>query len=358
MRRISATFIAIAVFITCTNPAQANEEITLRQAIQAYGQENYSSAYEQMLDYLPLGSADAAHYLGFLSIDGHGTEYDPVAAMAYFQAAKEWGHAGSAEYIAQIEPHLSAEELAAVAQQVAQLQNQLIVPHSDARFEANEFEQPERLRAVNPRYPDSKLRQGQMPWMNIAQVIGPNGKIIHATRMSSTTNDVFAAYRRVQGRWRYAESERISVRFLHMAFFIYMSTKEEQDTYEKAFNKVYPLAVAGLPEHQMYLADLVRQTDQNGEFFDFMEGIKRIPFLERSARGGYIHAQRIMALHYRRTVWAEYLISKGDLTTATLYGAILYSHAADPEQAQRGAELIRTAAAAGYENAQALLEFL
>lgn len=359
MRRISATLIAIAVFFSgATTLAQANDEITLSQAIQAYGQEDYSNAYEEMLNYLHLGSPDAAHYLGFLSIDGHGTEYDPIAALAYFQVAKEWGHPDSEEYIVQIKPHLSSEELGLVAQQVAQLQNQLVVPHSDAYLEVNKIEQPKRLRAVSPRFPYNRRMAGEMPWMNLAQVISPNGNVIFATRMNTAPNDILAAYQRVERRWQYAESENISIRTLQLAFQIHMSVEGERETYQKSFDKVYPLALAGLPEHQMFLSSLLEHKDKNGEYFDFMEGIERIPFMERSARGGYIHAQRTLAIHYRREVWAEYLINKGDLTTATLYGAMLYSRAADPEKVERGAELIRTAAAAGYEKAQTLLPYL
>ena len=57
--------------------------------------QSYSTAAERYQLAADLGSAKAAHYLGFMHDNGLGFEYDPLKAVEYYQIAAEADHAPS-----------------------------------------------------------------------------------------------------------------------------------------------------------------------------------------------------------------------------------------------------------------------
>lgn len=365
MRKINSIAItcAIAGIFTLSSfissaAIEAEENINLRHAINEFKQENYAEAYEQFLQYLPLGSPDAAYYLAYSNIDELGTEYNPIQALAYFQLANEWGHPTASEYVVQIEPHLTAAEITAANDFAALVKSKLVVPHSSAFFEITDEPLPKRLNARPPRYPREMSVAGIQSWLIMAHIVGPNGRVIFSTPLNSTLRDTMKNYLRIEDQWRYEERESFSFMTLQLDFNMDMSKSDDLKIVKKTFDDVYPLAMIGVPEHLMFLSDLSRRENQHEQEYEFMQNISAVALMERAARGGYIHAQRSLALRWRREVWAEYLINRGDLTTMTLYGALLHGRAKDPQLVKRGAALIKTAADAGYENAAALLPYL
>ncbi|RUO19668.1 hypothetical protein CWE08_09565 [Aliidiomarina iranensis] len=345
-----------ATLLSAPAIAQTDDERTMRHAIMAYTEKDFSSAFAQMQAYLPLASADAAYYLGLMSIEAQGADYDPVSSLAYLQAASEWNHPDAEHMAQQIEPHLNAEELAQAEAQFAALQNQVEVLLDYERFAEKELPRPERTRARAPRYPRDYAARRMETWLTVMQVVSPEGKVITALPVENVPREFIREYNRVEGAWRYEEVEKpypLSVRLL---FEIETAKDDEYETINDIYEQTLSLAMAGVPEQQMYLTLLASTRGARLEHEGLLQASDNSrDWLERAARGGYRTAQRYLAIHSSSRVWGEYLVSQGDLTAMAFYGTKLYTFAADPELAAYGEELVREAAAAGNENAKAIL---
>lgn len=354
MQRICLTILFLIYFL----PTQAladDEPITLRHAIIAYHNENYESAYEQMRKYLPLGSPDAAYYLGIFSIEELGTDYDPVKSVGYLRAAKAWRHEGAEGLLAQIEPHLNAEELAAAEAFYQALQAQLVLPIGRARLDTRDVEYRQATRRAQPDYPLHYVRMGIQSWVEVTQVIGKHGRVLASAVLNDPMTDFTRGYRRVERQWRYPAGDDIQYTRVTLVYNIDLNTAESLKAIEDAFNRVLPLAEAGVPEQQMFLAGMARTRDQDGNPYPILESFRPEHWYDRAARGGYPPAQRIMALLYMSETWAEYLIAHDDLTVMTFYGVLLHHLAADETKRARGIELLQLAAAAGDDRAKTIL---
>lgn len=356
MYRISTAITAILLSVGLAFPAAANDEpITLRHAIIDYRDGNYESAYEQMLKYLPLGSPDAAYYLGVFSIEELGTDYDPVKSVGYLRAAKAWRHEGAEDLLVQIEPHLSAEELAAAEAFYTKLQDELIVARSAGWLERRDRESRPARRRAQPEYPPHYGRQGLQTWVNIVQVVGKRGQVLASTVLNEPMTDFTRNYRRVEPQWRYTAGDQIQYTRVILAYHLDLNTAEDLKAIQAAFDRVLPLAEAGVPEQQMFLGGLAMTRDRNNEPYPMLADYRPWVWYDRAARGGYQPAQHFMALNFYSQTWAQYLIDQGDLTVMTFHGAQLYDRAADDAARARGLQLLEQAAAAGDERAAAIL---
>lgn len=363
MRWICTFVFAVVITSTAiTSPSIANEDDadrTMRHAVLAYTEYDYASAIEQMQEYLPLASADAAYYLGLMNIKEQGTDYNPVSSLAYLQAAIAWNHPEAELIAAQIEPHLTTEELEQVAEELEALQQQVKVPLDRETFEKLDIERPERTRSRAPSYPRERVMNGEETWMTLMQVISPEGKVITAMPIENLPRDFMREYHRVERYWRYEPLEKPYPLHVRLSFSIEKSSEDEYEMINEVYERSHKLATAGVPEQQMYLTLLA---STRGGSIDH-QGLDEIlensrDWLERAARGGYLSAQRYLAIHSRSDVWSDYLISQGDLITMAFYGLSLYTLAADPELSAYGEELVRKAAAAGNEYAEAILPHL
>ncbi|MCH8502271.1 MAG: hypothetical protein LAT77_10230 [Aliidiomarina sp.] len=354
MQRICFTFLFLIYLLPIQALADA-EPITLRHAIIDYRDGNYESAYDQMLKYLPLGSPDAAYYLGVFSIEELGTDYDPVKSVGYLRAAKAWRHQSAEDLLVQIEPHLSAEELDAAEAFYTMLKDELIVARSPSWLELRDREYRPARRRAQPEYPPHYDRQGMQTWVNIVQVVSKRGHVLASTVLNEPMTDFTRNYRRVENQFRYPAADQIQYTRVLLDYRLDLNTAEELKVIQASLDRALPLAEAGVPEQQMFLGGLAMTRDRNNEPYPMLADYRPWVWYDRAARGGYQPAQHFMALQFFSQTWAQYLIDQGDLTVMTFYGAQLHNLAADDAERARGLQLLEQAAAAGDERAVAIL---
>ena len=95
---VSKRFVlALMLFVTpWVSQASSIEELIDQGDAAFYGRgasQSYTTAAERYQLAADLGSAKAAHYLGFMHDNGLGFEYDPLKAVEYYQTAAEADHA-------------------------------------------------------------------------------------------------------------------------------------------------------------------------------------------------------------------------------------------------------------------------
>lgn len=356
---MTSTVITTPSIAKADNQVEGDTDRTMRHAVLAYTEHDYTSAFAQMQQYLPLASADAAYYLGLMSINEQGTDYNPVSSLAYLQAAIAWKHPEAHLIADQIEPHLTTKELVRVAEELEALQQQVEVPLNRETFEKLDIERPERTRSRAPGYPRTRAMNREETWLTLMQVVSPEGKVITAMPIEKLPRDFMREYHRIESYWRYEPVEKPYPLSVRLSFSIDKASDDEYELINEVYERSYKLAMAGVPEQQMYLTLLASARGGNIDHQGLDEILQNSrDWLERAARGGYLSAQRYLAIHSQSDVWSDYLISQGDLLTMAFYGLSLYTFAAEPELSSYGEELIRKAAAAGNENAKAILPHL
>lgn len=326
-------------------------------AVTALANQEFSAAYNQFRQFLDLGSPDAAYNLGLLAIEGAGTEYDPVKSLAFFKAAERWGHPGAAAIAEQIEPHLTADELADVRRQVDQLQAAVKIPFEVAQWPRRSMQFPEPTRREVPEYPAQAARDGIQSWLDLLQITAPNGRVITSVPLNTVHPGIFRSFKRSEGRWRYGNADQILLRSLRITFQL---DNEEQFVadMESEFARVLPLATAGIAQNQFFLANLAALAQDMNYASEQLRNVDVKMWLERAARGGHVPAQRYLAMRFGRKEWGEYLIAQDDLITQTYYGFQLYTYGATAELRAEGERLIRDASSRGEAHAREVIRHL
>jgi TPR repeat protein len=83
-RFLAATFLSIVLWIISPLALCAG---LLDAGIQAYNQQDYKAAYEQLLPLAEQGDAQAQYYVGSMLIDGMGVSADPVKGVDLLEQA-------------------------------------------------------------------------------------------------------------------------------------------------------------------------------------------------------------------------------------------------------------------------------
>jgi len=330
---------------------------TMLDAVTALANQDFSTAYNQFRKFLDLGSPDAAYNLGLLAIEGAGTEYDPVRSLGYFKAAEQWGHPHAAEIAAQIEPHLEADEVSEARAFMQQLHSAVIVPFDVEQWPRREVRLPESTRRDVPAYPAQAARQGIQSWLDLLQITAPNGRVITSVPLNTVNPGIFRSFKRSEGRWRYASADQIMVRSLRITFQLGDEAQFVADM-ESEFARVLPLATAGIAQNQFFLANLAALAQDMNYASQQLRNVDVQMWLERSARGGHVQAQRYLAMRSGNKEWGEHLIAQDDLITQTYYGFQLYTYGATPELRAEGERLIRDASSRGEAHAREVIRHL
>ena len=83
-RFLTATFLSIVLSIISPLALCAG---LLDAGIQAYNQQDYKAAYEQLLPFAEQGDAQAQYYVGSMLVDGMGVSADPVKGVGLLEQA-------------------------------------------------------------------------------------------------------------------------------------------------------------------------------------------------------------------------------------------------------------------------------
>ncbi len=330
--------------------AQQTEDFTVGLDLLAL--ERFEDAHTVFQQLMPLGSSDAAYMIGLMLIEERGVEYNPVASLGYLFAARAWGNEQAQEIIEQIEPHLSAAEKAEANQLLVELNRSVQVS-----FQAEDLNldmpPPEAINRPTPRMTSEVALSGNHGWLEVIIGINPEGRIVAMQPLNAADRNFLREAGRAFQRWRYTESENVSITTVSINY-TQMSSDAEADVLS-AYNDALNQANAGVTEQQVYLGGLTEALVRYES-----EQVDALPeafyWYERAARNGNIQAQRLLALRYVHPAWAEYLITQGDIDVMAWHGMRLLMHAESAEQRERGRELLENAAEAGSSIAEELIE--
>ena len=337
--------------------SQANEAQNFTNGLALIQNEQHAKAFDVFATLLPLGSGDAAYLMGMMKIEELGVDYDPVGSLALLKAARAWGARSAADVIAQIEPHLSAEELAQAEQQSAQYLDALQISFRNQRF-AGEAISREATRRAEPEFPERHIHEGNHGWMDLILGIDSRGRIMAAQPLNNADRWHVRAFNQVAPRWRFEPSDSVSIQTLRFNYSLTPQNEEELIAdIQQGFNNSLQLANAGVTEQQMRLGGLTQYWLEYEP-----EAAERLPpaqyWYERAARNGNVLAQRYLAISEAHVEWAEYLIAKGDLDVMVWHGMRLVTETDDAEQQARGKKLIDDAGRAGHQVARDFLRHI
>lgn len=357
MIRLSRLLIlsAMSLVLSLSSPAasaQQTEDFTV--GLDQIALEQYENAFAIFQNLMPLGSSDAAYMLGLMSIEERGTEYNPVASLAYLRAARAWGNGQAQAMIEQIEPHLSAAELAEADEYYAKLNSEVAVAFQ-ARDIDLDSEPPEATSQPNPQISQEIAFAGDYGWLEVIIAISPEGKIVAMQPLNTAHRDFLAASGRAFRDWQYEESEKVSITTLVLDYTMGNPNIDAQADVLEAYNQASRQANVGVTEEQFYVGGLTEALERYGS-----EQVAELPaafyWYERAARNGNLQAQRFLALRYTHPEWAEHLIAKGDIDVMAWHGTRLLAEASSADERQRGRELLERAAEAGSSVAEDLLK--
>lgn len=337
--------------------SQANEAQNFTAGLALIQNEKYAEAFDIFATLLPLGSGDAAYLMGMMKIEELGVDYDPVGSLALLKAAHEWGARSAADVIVQIEPHLSAEELAQAEQQSAQYLDALRISFRNERFSGAAIGR-EATRRVAPEFPEQHIQEGNHGWMDLILGIDSRGRIMAAQPLNNADRRHVRAFNQVAPRWRFEPSDAVTIQTLRFGYTLQPQNEEELIAdIQVGFNSALQLANAGVTERQMYLGGLTQYWLEYEP-----EAAERLPtpiyWYERAARNGNVLAQRYLAIREAQVEWAEYLIAKGDLDVMVWHGMRLVTESDDTAQQARGKQLIDDAGRAGHQVARDFLRHI
>lgn len=335
-----------------TVSAQQTNDFTV--GLDMLALERFEDAHNVFQQLMPLGSADSAYMIGLMLIEERGTEYNPVKSLGYLLAARAWGNEQAQDIIMQIEPHLSAAELAEANQLLLTLSRSVQVAF-DVRDLQIDAEPPEALDRVQPVLTAEIARANNHGWIEMIVAINTQGRVIAMQPLNLAHRDFLRAVTRALRGWRYAEEDSVSITTVLIDYSIGEAGEGVAVDVLNAYNEALPQASVGVTEQQVYLAGLTQALTRYGS-----EQVSELPeahyWYERAARNGNLQAQRFLALRYVHPEWAEHLIAKGDLDVMAWHGMRLFTQSENVEQKQRGRELLESAAESGSRIAEDLLE--
>lgn len=344
---------ALSLMLSLSAPtvsAQQTDDFTV--GLDLIAVERFEDAYEIFQQLMPLGSSDSAYMIGLMLIEERGTEYNPVKSLGYLLAARAWGNEEAEDIIVQIEPHLSAAELAEANQVLLELSRSVQVAFQtrDLQLDA---EPPEALDRVQPVLTADIARANNHGWIEVIIAINTEGRVIAMQPLNLANRDFLRAVTRAFRSWRYAEGDSVSVTSVLLDYSI--GNAEVSVDVLNAYNEALPQAKAGVTEQQVYLGGLTQALVRYES-----EQVRELPealyWYERAARNGNLQAQRFLALRHVHPEWAEHLIAQGDADVMAWHGMRLFTQSEAAEQKQRGRELMERAAESGSSIAEDLLK--
>ncbi|MFU8783701.1 hypothetical protein [Aliidiomarina sp.] len=336
---------------------QANEAQNFTTGLALMQDEKHAEAFAVFATLLPLGSGDAAYLMGMMKIQELGVDYDPVGSLALLKTAHEWGARSAADVIAQIEPHVSAEELAQAEQQSAEYLQALQISFRNERFVGEPISR-EATRRAPPEFPEQHIQEGNHGWMDLILGIDSRGRIMAAQPLNNADRRHVRAFNQVAPRWRFEPNESVTIQTLRFNYTLNPQNEEELIAdIQQGFNNSLQLANAGVTEQQMRLGGLTQYWLEHEP-----AAAERLPtalyWYERAARNGNVLAQRYLAINEAQVEWAEYLIAKGDLDVMVWHGMRLVTETNNAEQQARGKKLIDDAGRAGHQVARDFLRHI
>jgi|GEM_PF-2186842 len=350
--------LVLASSAVISTAAASDEGLTTTDALLYMADEQHEKAYKTFRQFLPFGSQDAAYHLGMLSIEGNGTDYDPIKALGYLYAARDWGSEEATEIIEQIEPHLSDAEREEAERKASDLSDAVIIDH-DTRGKHLDADKERRkpVERVTPRYPDNLARSGDQGWVYLLLAIDKSGSVVDSISLNNPDKDMERSSQRALRRWEYEKGEAVETATVMLNFEMHANPGGNVGPYNQAYERLLPVAELGRADAQFFMASLLLSSASN--FDDFLGADdSSAGWLSRSAANGYTPAQRSLALANMHDGWARYLIAQGDTETMAWYGARLVTDAEDSTVREEGRTLVEQAAEAGYRPARRLLAAL
>lgn len=351
---LAGTVLVLASSAVTSTATASDEALTTTEALVYLADEQHEDAYKTFRQFLTFGSQDAAYHLGMLSIEGNGTDYDPIKALGYLYAARDWGNEEATEIIGQIEPHLTDEELAEATTRAEALQNEVIIDHDSRGLHRNaEKERREIIKREEPRYPANLARDGHQGWVFVLFAVNKKGNVVDSIVLDSPHRDMARATQRAMRRWKYDTGEQLEVSFVRINFGV-GDEPDNVEPFNQAYKQLEQVAQLGGADAQFFLSNLVSSTANSIDGFVGADD-SADDWLIRSAANGHMPAQRALAIANMHDSWARYLIEKGDAETKAWYGVQLVSNSSDQAVIDEGRTLVEQAAEAGYRPAQRLL---
>ncbi|MCC5856470.1 MAG: energy transducer TonB [Idiomarina sp.] len=220
MKRILLHSILLFSLLSLQPHALATEEevSTLRRALIDISNQEYATAVLRLELLLAYGSPEAAYLLGWMILDEQGIEYDPVRALALFQAAAQWNHPEAEGIANQISGQLTTDEVRRANHQAEALHLHRIISNDEVSVPLESHKAPEPIERRTPHYPTRQGRRGIQSYVYTYIVIGPDGRVISSYPVNSPHMDFTRTIRRALRTWRYETSESNHVRPILMSF--------------------------------------------------------------------------------------------------------------------------------------------
>lgn len=233
------------------------------QALFAYEQQDYHSAKQHFTELVKVGNPHAMFSLAAMYFNGEGTAANPSQAAALFTLAAVYGHADAAALSEQLRASFEPGAELAYQQQLQQWQQQLVIPAGPTEHRspsAVQVLQP--LKRIEPRYPVEAAKRGQAGYVRLHYRVDEHGKVNDITVLDAYPEQLFvkAAVKALEN-WRYPAGQPM-LTTTELSFTLEISGLDRlniANLKQLLFqSRLWDLAQAGSPEHQLMLSRVMR----------------------------------------------------------------------------------------------------
>lgn len=250
--------VAVLCFFAAVSMAKAD----MLDAMKAYENKDYDTAYNEFSALIPLGNGLAAFNLGAMYYHGESQPQDTAMAMAYFMLASELDYTPAIVTLHNIkdisEPaqYLRAEKLAEDLRQRIRIKSEQRWVERVAMADATVLPKP--LRRVEPKYPIAAIRDGKFGYVNLRFLVDEKGQVKAVDVLDSFPRNVFESEaKRALLKWKYETSDRKHLLKVRLDFSIeggVSVAKVEKFSHE--YN-LWQYANMSSPQHQLILGTLL-----------------------------------------------------------------------------------------------------